>query len=205
MHGPNSRLQTPAEPWTSNGGKVLRKLLNHIRNVLFFRIRHPWVVRGKNVHVQWSARFWSPHRLVRLGDNVGIGPYCEISGDVIIGNDVLLAADVALLSRDAHSPYIPGTTMFSSPRGDKERIVIEDDVWIGHRAIVLSGVTVGRGSVIAAGSIVTRDVPRYSIVAAEPAKVIKQRFTPEQIALHEAQLRQMGSIRDGVQSLGATE
>ncbi|MGC6401647.1 CatB-related O-acetyltransferase [Sphingomonas sp. FW199] len=67
--------------------------------------------------------------------------------------------------------------------------VIEDDVWIGHNAMILPSCRrVGRGSVIGAGAIVTKDVPRYSIVAGNPARLIRERFTPElQAALEESQ------------------
>nr|WP_249315569.1 CatB-related O-acetyltransferase [Bacillus sp. FJAT-49711] len=58
----------------------------------------------------------------------------------------------------------------------KGKIVIEEDVWIGSSSVVLSGVRIGRGSVIGAGSIVTKDIPRYSIVAGNPARVLKKRF-----------------------------
>src|ERR1017187_5275859 len=112
----------------------LKRLLNTIRNILLFRIRYPWVIHGRDVHVQWTTHFWSPHKLVRLGNHVGIGRYCDISTDLIVGNHVLIASAVAFLSRDAHIPSLPGTTMFSSPRGDKFNIVIEDDVWIGYGA-----------------------------------------------------------------------
>jgi acetyltransferase-like isoleucine patch superfamily enzyme len=174
----------------------LRKLLNHIRNLLMFKLRYPWVVYGKNVHVQWSARFWSAHKSVRLGNHVGIGRWCDISTDLVIGNHVLVAGATAFLSRDAHSAYSPGKTMFEAPRGDSCGIVIEDDVWIGWGAIILSGVTVGRGSIIAAGSIVTKDVPRYSIVTSRPSQVLRQRFSPEEVEFHESELRRKNIIQD---------
>jgi acetyltransferase-like isoleucine patch superfamily enzyme len=107
---------------------------------------------------------------------------------------VLIAQNVGLIARDAHSAYLVGTTMWESPRGDKFQIVIEDDVWIGYGAIVLSGVTIGRGSIIAAGSVVIKDVPPYSIVVPEPGRILKQRFTPEQIAEHEEALAAQGVI-----------
>ena len=174
----------------------MRKLLNQIRNVLMFKLRYPWVVYGNNVHVQWSARFWSPHKSVRLGDHVGIGRLCDISTVLVIGNHVLVAGATAFLSRDAHSVYSPVETMFEAPRRDSCGIVIEDDVWIGWGAIILSGVTIGRGSIVAAGSIVTKDVPRYSIVTSRPSQVLKQRFSPEEIEFHEAELRKKDIIRD---------
>ena len=61
----------------------------------------------------------------------------------------------------------------------KGNIVIGDDVWIGYRAVVLSGVHIGQGAVVAAGAVVTKDVPPYGIVGGVPAKVIKYRFTPD--------------------------
>ena len=173
----------------------VRGTLNVIRNILLFKIRYRWVVYGKNVHVRWTTSFRRQYRMVRLGDHVGIGDYCDISSDLIVGNHVLVASSVAFLARDAHLPYTPGTTMFDSPRGNKYRIVVEDDVWIGYGAIVLSGVTIGRGSIVAAGAIVTKDVPRYSIVASQPSVVLKSRFSPEQILFHEAELRRQGVVR----------
>ena len=146
--------------------------------------------------MQWSTKFWSPHKLVRLGNHVGIGNWCDISTDLAIGNHVLVAGAVAFLARDAHSAYVLGESMFAAPRGDKYQIVVEDDVWIGWGAIILSGVTIGRGSIIAAGALVTKDVPCYSIVASRPSQVLKQRFSLEDIEFHEAELRRKGIIRD---------
>ena len=172
----------------------IRRILNAIRNILLFRVRYPWIVHGKNTHVQWSTHFWSPHKLIRLGNQVGIGRNCEISTDLIIGNHVLVASAVGFLGRDEHSPYLPGTTMFESPRGDKFRIVIEDDVWIGFGAIILSGVTVGRGSVIGAGAIIAKDIPPYSVVVAHRSEVLKRRFSEAEIKVHEAALRKQGVL-----------
>lgn len=67
-------------------------------------------------------------------------------------------------------------------------VVIEEDVWCGANVTILKGVTIGRGSIIAAGAVVTKDIPRYSIAGGIPAKVIKQRFTQEEIIEHEARL-----------------
>jgi len=64
-------------------------------------------------------------------------------------------------------------------------VTVEDDVWIGSRAIILSGVTVGRGSIVAAGAVVTRSVPPYSVVGGCPARVIRFRWDVETILLHE--------------------
>jgi acetyltransferase-like isoleucine patch superfamily enzyme len=64
-------------------------------------------------------------------------------------------------------------------------IIIGDDVWIGYGAVVLSGVTIGRGAIIAAGSVVASDIPPYAIAAGYPARKIAQRLTSAEIAAHE--------------------
>lgn len=65
---------------------------------------------------------------------------------------------------------------------------IGDDVWVGYGAIILSGVTIGKGSIIAAGSVVTKDVEPYAIVAGNPARFIKYRLTETEISKHESLL-----------------
>ena len=75
--------------------------------------------------------------------------------------------------------------MSNNKEFDKD-IVVEDDVWIGTRAIILKGVTIHKGAIVGAGAVVTKDVPPYSIVAGNPAKIVKMRFTDEEIKKHEA-------------------
>lgn len=70
------------------------------------------------------------------------------------------------------------------PANDQD-VVIEEDVWCGANVTILKGVTIGRGAIIAAGSVVTKDIPRYAIVGGVPAKVIKYKFTEEEIIQHE--------------------
>jgi maltose O-acetyltransferase len=72
--------------------------------------------------------------------------------------------------------------------GDDRDVIIEDDVWVGTRAVILRGVTIGRGSIVAAGSVVTKSVPPYAIVAGCPAKVIKCRWDVETLIQHEEML-----------------
>ena len=103
-----------------------------------------------------------------------IGSCCSIADEV----HFYLAGDHRM---DTVSSYpfkknILGQSAESLSKGD---IIVEDDVWIGSRVIVLSGVRIGRGSVVAAGSIVTKNIPPYSIVGGIPAKVIKRRFSEE--------------------------
>lgn len=173
---------------------AIKRVLNQVRNLLFFGWRYRWVRHGRGVHCQWSTTFWSPHRHILLGDHVGIGVRCMFLCDVEVGNKVLIASCCAFLNCDDHVYDIVGKTMWDSGRGDRFKIVIEDDVWIGHGAIILTPARIGRGAIVAAGAVVNKDVAPYSIVGGVPARLIKMRFTPEQIVEHERLLAAGGEI-----------
>jgi acetyltransferase-like isoleucine patch superfamily enzyme len=174
----------------------MKHLLNELRNVLLLRIRHPWIRYGKNVHCHADDRFCAPNGHIVIGNHVGMGVRCLFLCDVEIGNKVLIASNVAFLNSREHRIDLLGKTIWDSGRGPDQLIIVEDDVWIGHGSIILSPARIGRGAVIAAGSIVTHDVPRYGIVAGVPARLIRMRFEPEQIVQHEHALAQ----EKGVQS-----
>jgi acetyltransferase-like isoleucine patch superfamily enzyme len=146
---------------------------------------HPWVKHGAFIRCPISTSIFSPHQRIILGDCVQFGKHCCIQCDLTMGSKILVARGVAFIGRDAHRIDTVGKAIWDSGRVDKSAIIVEDDVWIGYNAIVLSGVKIGRGAVVAAGSIVTRDVPRYSIVAGVPARVMGMRFTEGDITLHE--------------------
>lgn len=164
---------------------TLRSVANRVRSLVKLDLLNPWVAHGKHVRCPMNVWFWSPHRKVKLGDYVQFGSRCSVQCDITFGNKVLVGRQVAFVGRDDHRTDLVGRTIWDSGRGDRYETVIEDDVWIGHGVIVISGVRVGRGSIIAAGAVVNRDVPRYSIAAGVPAKVVAMRFTAEQIKVHE--------------------
>jgi acetyltransferase-like isoleucine patch superfamily enzyme len=112
---------------------------------------------------------------LEIGNNVGIAQNCfiQVRGRVVIGNDVIFGPGVYLFSENHNfdNPDLPVVVQGETRKG----VVIEDGVWIGARAVILDGVRICRNSIVAAGSIVNKDVPAYSIVAGVPAKVIKYR------------------------------
>ncbi len=165
---------------------MIKSLLNRVRNLLIFHVRYPWVRYGRNVHCQFSTRFWSPRRRITLGNNVGIGPGCLFLSDTTVGNHVLIAASCAFLNSDDHRIDVVGKPIWDSGRGDQHEIVIEDDVWIGHGAIVLSPAWIRTGTVVGAGSLVRGTLDEYSIYAGVPARRIRARFTPEDLARHKS-------------------
>lgn len=112
--------------------------------------------------------------------NVVIGRYCSIGRNVIIGSG---HHEMGFLSTSSFFQPPPNTCSSIKLADYKKRIRVQigHDVWVGDRAIILSGVTVGNGAVIAAGSIVTKDVAEYSVVAGVPAKALKWRFEDETV------------------------
>jgi acetyltransferase-like isoleucine patch superfamily enzyme len=129
---------------------------------------------------------WSPHRDIVIGSDVGIGHNCLLQCDLLIGNKVLIAANVAMVGSDDHRTDLVGTAMWDAGRGDARRVIVEDDVWIGHGAIILSGSRIGRGSVIGAGALIVGDVEPYSVMVSGKAQLLRGRFSPEDAARHDA-------------------
>src|SRR3989344_3756475 len=150
------------------------------------------VIYGENLYLGIGARIFAPVNLV-IGDNVYIGKYSIIECDGKIGNNVLIASNVGLVGRRDHDfkeieKSIREASWIGNDLNNKGRtlkLVIEDDCWIGYGAIILTGVKIGRGAIIGAGSVVTKDVKPYSIVLGNPAKKIGMRFSKKEIREHE--------------------
>lgn len=166
----------------------VRRVANWIRTFVYFSLKCRYARRRGVVRIPWSVSIWAPSKIVEFGNRVQFGPRCAVQCDIRFGSNILIAGDVAFVGRNDHCTDVVGKTIWDSPRGVSLLTTVEDDVWIGYGAIVLSGVTIGRGSVIAAGAVVASDVERYSVVAGVPAKKVAQRFPIEDIQLHEERL-----------------
>lgn len=128
---------------------------------------------GRNVNIEGGADFgWG--NTVELGDNSGIGVDAWVRADLKVGRDVMMGPQAIIYGRD-HLFSDLSLPMNRQGMGEYVPIVIEDDVWIGARCTILKGVTIGRGAVVAAGSVVVRDVEPYTIVGGNPAKQISLR------------------------------
>jgi len=141
----------------ASGGRPLPRVFNSGGRIVVDNCQFYTGVRmevGKNAVLRiGKGTYLNRNTLVVANSSVDIGRNCKISWDVVI------------MDTDQH--------VLGNPDDASGPVVIEDDVWIGCRAIVLKGVRVGKGAVIGAGSVVTKDVPAYTVVGGVPAKVIK--------------------------------
>ncbi len=109
---------------------------------------------------------------VIIGDYTRIGLHCTVIGPICIGNHVNLAQGIVVTALNHN--FNDNTKRIDEQGVSTKPVVIGDDVWIGANAVVLPGVSIGQHSVVAAGAVVTQDVPAYTVVAGVPAKVVKK-------------------------------
>lgn len=146
----------------------------HIRLIrrMYWRIR----LRLQKVDSTFLAGGFSDiSRDLIAGAYTYIGPGCEIGPGVELGAYTMIGPSVKIIGND-HIFNVPGTPVIFSGRPPFKRTLIGRDVWIGAGAIIISGVTIHDGAIVAAGSVVTKDIEAFSIVGGVPAHFIKQRF-----------------------------
>lgn len=162
-------------------------LIRKIRFLLLINIKWRRFSFGKNPYIGRLVYMYAKHN-IKIGDNFYIGKFSQIECDAEIGNNVIIANSVAIVGRyDHHFQQVGIPIRLASCirdnnytwKGLSEKVIIEDDVWIGYGSIILSGVKICQGSIIAAGSMVTKDVEPFSIYAGNPAKKIRDRFDNE--------------------------
>lgn len=134
------------------------------------------IVIGSNNEILNGCLLMTYGGRIRIGDNCSINPYTVLYGHgegLLIGNNVLIAGHCLIIPANHvfTRTDIPINRQGTSSKG----IIIEDDVWIAAGCRILDGVTIGKGSIVAAGSVVNRSVEPYSIVGGVPARLIKSR------------------------------
>lgn len=158
---------------------IYRYIRSYVRN-FYYRLKY----------IDYTYDIQKPINIskdLRMGKYGFIGRGAWICPNVILGNYVIIAPHLAILGGD-HIYDKPGFPVIFSGRPETKETIIQDDVWIGYRVVINSGVTIGKGAVIAAGSIVTKNVPPYAIVGGNPAKFIKSRFSPPEELVHDKML-----------------
>ena len=143
---------------------------------------------GFNVSFQHDDLF--TYKNISIGNNVYIGPganFLSSDSTIEIKNYVLFGPNVTIITGD-HPMDLGGEYIFNLKEKHKKHdspVVINNDVWVGASVTILKGVTIGEGAVVAAGSLVIKNVPSYAIVGGVPANVLKYRGTPEEIDKHK--------------------
>lgn len=141
---------------------------------------------GNNGHIDKAVRFaaWDSYDddvftpEIRIGDNCRIGAFSHITAinGIYIGDNLLTGKDI-LITDNSHgisTREMAELRPNQRPLESKGPVVIGDNVWIGEKASIMPGVTIGRGAIIAANAVVTRDVPPYCVAGGNPAKILKQ-------------------------------
>lgn len=159
---------------------AIRYILNYIRTWWLFHIVHRNVSYKGFIRVCKGTSF-SSYVHVNLGKNIQFGDYANIGTDLECGNNVLIGGHVAIVGKDDHGFCTPGKTMWSMVNAMKNgKTVIGNDVWLGYGVTVVGPVKIGSGSIVAAGSVLTKDVPECEIWGGVPAKKIRDRFVSEE-------------------------
>ena len=165
------------------------KSTSFAKYISLHRFRKRW--RKNNIHnfTTVGSYFFNTNKVI-VGEgsygSLNIMQFASTCSSIFIGNYCSIAPEVYFLADGEHRHDLISTYPFVSryfdtdeDKNSKGNIVVKDDVWIGFRVTILSGVTIGQGAIIAAGSVVTKDIPPYAIVGGVPAKVIKYRFSKE--------------------------
>jgi acetyltransferase-like isoleucine patch superfamily enzyme len=166
-------------------------LSKSIDRILMHLYKHQFESCGKGVYFYPTLSYFF-YKTISIGHNVYIGPgamFLASDSFIKIGDKVMFGPNVSIIGGN-HATHIIGKMMADYKISDKspdddQPVVIEEDVWVGAGAHILNGVNIKRGSIIAAGAVVTKDVPPYAIVGGVPAKLIKYRWSIEEIMRHE--------------------
>lgn len=156
-------------PPTDNGypvSMIIKKMRSSVGKHLFDRC-------GTNINIEKGADFGSGKGIL-IGNNSGLGINSKVRGPLEIGANVMMGPDVVIMT-NSHNFERIDIPMNIQGSAVPKKVVIGNDVWIGTRAIILPGTTIGNGAIIGAGAVVTKDVPEYGIVGGVPAKLIRSR------------------------------
>lgn len=158
-----------------------KKIMGHCGDRVFFSpadsvFLYENMYVGNDVYIGYHADFIASRSRIIIGNHVVFGPHVSIRG----GDH---RTDVVGMFIDEVNDGM------KLPQNDAD-VIFEGDNWIGMNVTILKGVTIGKGCIVAAGSVVNKSTPQYSVVGGIPAKVLKMRFTSEQIEEHESILNE---------------
>ena len=174
---------------------MIYRLFSKVKKIVYKFIIEPDIKHslgscGNNTQIERGSDFY-PLSNIYVGSNVSIGPYglfWTSRAKIIIRDYVLIGPKVTIITGD-HRKDLLGKHIIEITDSDKndeddQDVVIEEGVWVGANVTILKGVTIGTDAIVAAGSVVTKNVSPYSIVGGNPAKELRRRFSEEELVLH---------------------
>lgn len=170
--------------------KILKsnyKLYFFLRNIKMLWLRKKYNLKNVSKSFFIGGKGSISNDLI-ASDYSYIGPNCQIGPKVKIGKYTMLANNVSIVGGD-HLFSDPTIPIIFSGRPKLKETILGEDVWIGAFTIVMAGVKIGNGAIVGAGSVVTKNIPSYSIYAGVPAKFIKMRFDENEIKIHKQMLQ----------------
>ena len=144
------------------------------KRIRYMLVRNIFKKCGKNVNIEHGATFGRGTD-IEIGDYSGIGVNAVIPSSCRIGKYVMMGPNCYVLDRN-HRYDLTDKPMCFQGFSEKESLIIEDDVWIGRDVLMTPGRTIKRGSIIAAGCVLCKDFPEYSIIGGNPSRIIKSRL-----------------------------
>jgi len=165
---------------------MIKRIINKLR---LNSLKKKFISCGNSVTIPQNIKFYGYN--LKLGNRVSLGygsVFMCARADIVIGDNVMFGPNVTMITGD-HRIDMIGKYMIDVGNDEKlpendQPIIVEGDNWIGANVTILKGVKIGEGSVIAAGSLVNKDIPPYAIAAGVPAKIIKYRFNEEELKEH---------------------
>ena len=181
--------------------KSVLSLPGHVLGLVERVNRRIWMIVYRPLFGSHGRNFWFDpagdynFSNIHVGHDVSLGRRPSLSAvhsKIVIGNKVMFGPEVSIKAGN-HNTSLVGRFMADIGENEKRPeddrgVVIEDDVWVGTRVIILDGVTIGRGAIVAAGAVVTRNVPPYAVVGGVPARVLRLRWHCDKILAHEKAL-----------------
>lgn len=175
--------------------KILAKLYNIFQRVCrrlrMYVLMPLFGSHGRGFHFDPDGQY--TFATIHVGNFVSLGSRANLMAtlsEIRIGNHVMLGPEVIMIGGN-HNTAVLGcfmTSVHDKTLNDDIDITVDDDVWIGARAVILRGVHIGRGAIIGAGSVVTKSVPPYAVVGGNPARVLRFRWSVAEILRHEESL-----------------
>lgn len=165
---------------------MIKKVLKKIRIFFLLILKYKFIKVGKNFYC--GKHLMVRPNTVEIGNDVFIGSYANLAVVKLkIEDFVMLAPRVGIVGGD-HKFNVVGLPIKETGRDIEKEVLLKKDCWIGYNSTILHGVTIGEGSIIAANSLVTKDVPPYTIWGGQPAKFMKNRFNNESDAVRHSKI-----------------